>query len=71
MAVHMYRRVRVNEVNGHEWLSARTMFRRRALNVRTYSEIEVVQNGVYIVAFLAEHQVIETDITMKNLRDVI
>ena len=70
MAVHMYRRVRVNEVNGHEWLSAR-MFQRRVLNVRIYSELEVVQNGIYIVPFLAEHQVVETDITMKNLRDVI
>ena len=69
MAVHMYRWVRVDEVNRHEWLSARTMFRRRARTVRTYSEIEVVQNGVYLIAFLAKHQVVETDIPMKNLRD--
>jgi len=47
--------IRVNEVNHHEWFDACTMFWRHALNVRTYSEVEVVQNGVYIVAFLAEH----------------
>ena len=64
MVVHMYRWIRVNEVNRHEWLSTRAMFRRHALNIRTYSEIEVVQNGVYLIAFLAKHQVVETDIPM-------
>jgi hypothetical protein len=38
--------------------SACTLFRRHALNVRTYSEIEVVQNDVYLVTFLAKHQVV-------------
>ena len=61
----------MNEINRHEWLSARTMFRRHALNIRMDSEIEVIQNGVYLIAFLAKHQVVETDIPMKNLRDLI
>ena len=71
VAVHMYGRMTVKEVNRHEWRGTRTMFRRLALDVHTYSEIEVVQNGIYIAAFLSEHQVVETDIPMKNLRDFI
>jgi len=41
------------------------MFRRRTLNVRTYSGFEVVQDAVHLT-FLAKHQVVETNITEPN-----
>jgi len=67
MAVHMYCWNRVNEVNRHEWLSIHEMFRQHALNIHTYSKIKVVQNGVYLIAFLAKHQVVKTDINLWDL----
>jgi len=58
MVVHMHWWIRPKEIDCHEWLRAHTLFRRRALNVCTYSEIDVIQNSVYLVAFLAKHYVV-------------
>jgi hypothetical protein len=66
MAVHVYRRIRPKEIDCHERLGARTLFRRRVRNAYADSEVHVVQNAIHLVTFPAKHQVVEADVTVQN-----